>query len=173
MEELKMDKVGYDKYLKEILKVEQQLNKIRHFKGEVAIFQGDGWHDNPTLYQTEMEERGLMSKLSDMREQLKHIKIVENSNDDMIVDIGDVINIAISVSSNESKEMLMKLVGYTGDIKAEISEISINSPLGASVYKKKIGENSSYKVGDRQFSVRILEKVKIQIENDSTKKKIK
>ena len=33
-----MDKVGYDKYLEEILKVEQQLNKIRHFKGEVAIF---------------------------------------------------------------------------------------------------------------------------------------
>ena len=173
MEELIMDKAGYAKYLEEISKIEKELDDIRHYKGKVAIFQGDGWHDNPTLYQTEMQERGLMRRLLDMKEKLKNIKIVDKIEDDLIVDIGDTVNIAISPFNEEPEEMIIKLVGHDGNMRSDISEVSINSPLGTSIYKKKIGESSGYRVGDRQFSVKILEKLNMQIENETPKEKIK
>lgn len=166
---LKMDKDGYEKYLEELKEIEKKLNEVRRYKGEVAIHQGDNWHDNPTLYSTESQERGLMRQLCDMKEQLKYIQIVEKSNDEMIVDIGDVINIALSTENEQPEEMFIKLVGHKGNFSSEINEISVNSPLGIAVYKKNVGENVSYKVNDNQFNVAILEKINMQL-NDNIQK---
>lgn len=171
MKILKMDKEGYERFLSEIDEVQKKLDNVRKFKGEVAIHQGDNWHDNPTLYSTEAEERGLMRQLYDMKEQLKNIEIVEKSFDDDVVEIGDIINVAMSQINETPNEMIFKLVGHSPKWDAEISEISVNSPLGSSVYKKKIGDKTGYKVGERQFNVMILEKIKLELDIEKSKVK--
>ena len=50
---MKLSKQGYEDYLKVINEKEKELADLRLYKGRDAIYQGDNWHDNPTLYQTE------------------------------------------------------------------------------------------------------------------------
>ena len=160
MEELKLDQESYENYLKEIELVEKKLNEVRKYKGEVAIFQGDNWHDNPTLYATESEERVLMKKLYEIREQLKYISLIEKGTDDNIVDIGDTVVISFVEDGEIFDKMEVKLVGITTSFNTGSSEVSLNSPLGEAIYKKEIGDTVCYKVNDNNFNIVIEEKVK-------------
>lgn len=169
MERLKMDNEGIEEIKKEIDEIQKKLEDIRKYKGEVAIYQGDNWHDNPVLYSTEAKEMELMRQLNDMKQQLKNVQIVEKSSNECIVEIGDVINIVMLSADKNSKEMIIKLVGHFPKLDAEIREISVNSPLGSSIYKKNIGDNVSYKVGENQFNVVILEKLKLEANNEKSK----
>ena len=54
----------------------------------------------------------------------------------------------------------------------EIQEISINSPMGNSIYKKKVGDRCSYSVNDRQFTVLIKEKLDLSKQQDGSAKKL-
>lgn len=56
-EKIRMDKEGLEKFKLEIRSVEDELSEIRMYKGKTAIYQGDNWHDNPELYQTEAKEK--------------------------------------------------------------------------------------------------------------------
>ena len=76
-------------------------------------------------------------------------------------------------SPDDMEEMTFKLVGASGDFNAEIQEISINSPLGSAVYKKKIGDTCSYSVNNRNFSVLLKHKMNLTKENGAPVKKLK
>lgn len=39
-----------------------------------------------------------------------------------------------------------------------LDEVTLNSPIGKVIYKKKIGETCFYKVGDKEVKVRIIER---------------
>lgn len=172
-EKLRLDQAGYEKFLLEIEKVEKELNDIRKYKGEDAIFQGDNWHDNPTLYQAEMVERNLMLRISEMRQQLLDIEIVEKQNqDDGVVDIGDVVKVTMLFVTDEEDE-IFKLVGGSADFSADIREISINSPLGASIYGKSIGTRVSYKVQEREISAIIKEKLYLSMNQEDKPRTLK
>lgn len=172
-EKLRLDQAGYEKFLLEIEKVEKELNDIRKYKGEDAIFQGDNWHDNPTLYQAEMVERNLMLRISEMRQQLLDIEIVEKQNqDDGVVDIGDVVKVTMLFGTDEEDE-IFKLVGGSADFSADIREISINSQLGASIYGKSIGTRVSYKVQEREISAIIKEKLDLSMNQEDKPRTLK
>ena len=64
---LKMDWKGYENYQSKIEKLELELAEVRKYKGEVAIFQGDTWHDNPDLDYTEAKEKRLMFRIAKMK----------------------------------------------------------------------------------------------------------
>ena len=68
---IKMDKEGFEKYKNQIVKLEEELANVRMYKGKTAIFQGDNWHDNPELYQTEAQERSLMQQIRDMKDNIR------------------------------------------------------------------------------------------------------
>ena len=172
-DKLRLDQEGYEQFLLEIEKIEKELGDIRKYKGEDAIFQGDNWHDNPTLYQAEMVERNLMLRLSEMRQQLLEIEIVEKqAQDDSIVDIGDVLKITMIFGSEEEDE-IFKLVGRNANFGADISEVSINSPLGSSIYGKQLGTRVSYKVNDREISAIIREKIDLSKNQDGKARTLK
>lgn len=173
-EKIKLNKQGYEDYIKAIEEKEKQLAELRMYKGTDAIFQGDNWHDNPTLYQTEMKERSLMLEISEMRRKLQHnVEIVESLGDDELVDIGDIVKIDIIFTEDDRKEEIFKLVATTPKLGAEIQEVSINSPIGNAIYHKKIDEITTYKVKDRTFTLQIKEKVVLGLEQEEgmTKKK--
>ena len=158
-EKIILDSEGLARFEQEIKGVEQQLADIRMYKGKTAIHQGDNWHDNPALYQTELEEMSLMAKLKELRQKLEIVEIVERDPNSNVIQLGDVIRINMVFAEDDTDEMIIKLVGRSGDAKGEIPEISIESPLGSSVYQKNISERVSYKVNDREVIVDILEKM--------------
>lgn len=108
------------------------------YKGTDAIYQGDNWHDNPTLYQTEAQERTLMVEISEMKQRLQNVEIVENLGDESLIDIGDIVRVDIIFAEDDREEEIFKLIATTPSIDAEIEEVSINSPIGAAVYHKKV-----------------------------------
>ena len=168
-EKIKLNKQGYEEYLQAIAKKEKELADLRMYKGSDAIYQGDNWHDNPTLYQAEMQERSLMREIAEMKYKLENnVEIVENLGDDSLIDIGDVVKIDMIFSADDREEEIFKLVATTPsfDMEAEIKEVSINSPLGNAMYHKKIGDVASYKVNDRTFTIELKEKVVLDLEND-------
>ena len=48
---------------------------------------------------------------------------------------------------------------YIPNTDNDINEISLNSPLGMSLYKSKIGSTVNYLVGKNEFTVSILSKI--------------
>lgn len=156
---IKMDKEGFEKYKNQIVKLEEELANVRMYKGKTAIFQGDNWHDNPELYQTEAQERSLMQQIRDMKDNIRNIEIVEKNENSDIIDVGDIVLIETIFDEDDIEEMTLKLVGGYGDLNCEIPEISINSPLGKSIYGKKVLEQTSYQVNGNIFNVLIKEKV--------------
>ena len=173
-EKIKLNKQGYDEYLKAIETKEKELADVRMYKGTDAIYQGDNWHDNPTLYQTEAQERTLMREISEMKFKLQNIEIVENFGDSSLIDIGDIIGVNIILSENNKKDEIFKLVAAAPLIDSTIKEISINSPIGAAVYHKKVGDFVTYKVRNKTFNMEIKEKKIMELDdNNKTLKKIR
>lgn len=160
-EKIRLSKSGYDNYLIQIKEKEKELVDLRIYKGTDAIFQGDNWHDNPTLYETERQERTLMKEISKMKENLEKIEIVENIGDNTLIDIDDIVKIDMIFSDGDVEEVIYKLIGdmpkYEDGI--EYQEISINSPIGNAIYHKKIGDICSYEVGDNRFTIKIKERI--------------
>ncbi len=176
-EQIKLNKQGYEEYLHEIEKKEKQLAELRMYKGKDAIYQGDNWHDNPTLYQAELQEKSLMLEISEMKRRLKDIKIVENLGNEELIDIGDIVKVDMIFSENDREEIILILVATSpkSDLDSGIKEVSINSPIGSAVYHKKIGEIATYKVQDRTFTIQIKEKVIMELnqEDEFSKKRNK
>ncbi len=158
-EKIKLNRQGYEDYLKAIAEKEKQLSDLRMYKGKDAIFQGDNWHDNPTLYQAELQEKSFMVEIAEMRKKLQNIEIVESLGDEELIDIGDIVKVDIIFSEDDREEEMFKLVATTPSFSAEIQEVSINSPIGDAIYHKKVGEMATYKVQDRTFTLQIKEKV--------------
>lgn len=166
-EKMKLNKQGYEEYLKAIEEKEKQLADIRLYKGTEAIYQGDNWHDNPTLYQTESKERALMLEITEMKLKLQNAEIVENLADESLIDIGDIVKVDIIFDEDDREEETFKLIATTPSLDAEVEEVSINSPIGAAVYHKKVGDFATYKVRDNTFKLEILEKKNLELEQNS------
>lgn len=168
-----LDREGLAKFEQEIKDVEQQLADIRMYKGTDAIYQGDNWHDNPTLYQTELQEMSLIAQLKALRQKLETVEIVERDPNSDVVQLGDVLKINMIFDKDDQDAMTIKLVGRAGDAKGEIPEISIESPLGNSVYKKRVSERVSYSVNGQEVLVDILEKIDLTKEAPTTEMTLK
>lgn len=162
-EKIKLNQAGYEDYLKEIEKKEKELAELRIYKGADAIYQGDTWHDNPTLYQAELKEMALMRDISQMKQKLNCIEIVESLGDARLVDIGDIVKVDMIYEEDDIEEEIFKLIATTPDLNHEnqIQDVSINSPLGKSLHHRKVGDTVSYQVKEHSYQVRIKEKVEL------------
>lgn len=115
----------YDNLLQAIKNLEDELAKIRLYKGDVAIYQGDNWHDNPVLYQTELKESALMAKISKLRSELYSYEVIKERDSDM-VSLDKIMNPTFNFSLNLSDEIKQ-------DIKLKYNYI-INYPINKNVY---------------------------------------
>ena len=170
-EKMKLNKQGYDEYLKAIEEKEKQLAAVRMYKGTDAIYQGDNWHDNPTLYQTEAQERALMVEISEMKQKLQNVEIVESLGNESFIDIGDIVRVDIIFNEGNRKEEVFKLIASSPSFDSEIKEVTINSPIGVAIYHKKVGDFATYKVRDKVFKIEIIEKMILGQEQDGNFKK--
>ena len=156
-EKIKLTEEGYNEFLEHIKDKEKELDELRIYKGTDAIFQGDNWHDNPTLYQAELKEVSLMREIKGLKHRLNNIEVIKESINKDVIDIGDIVKIDIIVN-NEKEEEIFKLVGTSPKFDNDIEEVTVNSPLGKAIYLKKIGDTVTYKVKDNDYTVIIKEK---------------
>lgn len=97
-----------------------------------------------------------------MLEDEKYLKIVDKkSNSDDIIDVGDILKIKVIYDIYDIEEYTVKLTGkYMINNNAKIKEISLNSPIGRSIYLKNINDDDiGYYVNDKKTSIKIINKI--------------
>ena len=156
MEKIILDEKGYEEYLKDIDEIKE---KIRKNSADISESQsddayGDGWHDNFAYEQAISKERSLMYELDTKMKGLKNIKIVKKKENSDYVDLNTIVLVEFN---NEEREEYLITGSSSSDINSSIPEITLNSPLGKALYKKKKGDTFTYKVEENNIEGKIIE----------------
>lgn len=163
MRDVLVDTDGFNQYYEELNRLKDLSLSIASIGSEsYADAVGDGWHDNFAFEDTMRESRKIASRINKMLEDEKYLKIVDKkSNSDDIIDIGDIIKIKFIYDIDDIEEYTIKLTGkYMIDNNAKIKEISLNSPIGRSIYLKNINDDDiGYYVNDKKISIKIINKI--------------
>lgn len=115
----------YDNFEKMIRDVERELADLRLYKGKVAIHQGDNWHDNPVLYQTELKEKYLMAKLHNLKQEFLQYEVIKERTNEMISE-KEILNPNLIKDDNISDEEKERIRALHNQI------------VRGSIYKKQI-----------------------------------
>ena len=160
MKDVLVDIDGFHQYYEELNRLKDLSLSIASIGSEsYADAVGDGWHDNFAFEDTMRESRKIASRINKMLEDEKYLKIVDKiSHSDDIIDIGDILEIKVIYDIDDIEEYTIKLTGkYMIDNNAKIKEISLNSPIGRSIYLKSINDNDiGYYVNDKKISIKII-----------------
>ena len=163
MKDVLVDTDGFNQYYEELNRLKDISLSIASIGSEsYADAVGDGWHDNFAFEDTMRESRKIASRINKMLEDEKYLKIVDKkSNSDDIIDIGYIIKIKVIYDIDDIEEYTIKLTGkYMIDNNAKIKEISLNSPIGRSIYLKNINDDDiGYYVNDKKISIKIINKI--------------
>jgi len=170
-----LDQEGYSQFLESIEVLKERLRENN--KGRKNAFDagaGDGW-DSPEFEEIERNETRILGELQRKYDEMSRIVIIETKENHDTVDIGDTVKLHMILSNDNFEERLFKLVGGVPnfDLSAEIQEISINSPIGKSIYQKKIGEKCIYSANNQQFTVLIKEKIDLTKQQSEPVKTLK
>lgn len=162
MKDILVDTDGFNQYYEELNRLKDISLSIASIGSEsYADAVGDGWHDNFAFEDTMRENRKIASRINKMLEDEKYLKIVDKkSTSDDIIDIGDILKIKVIYDIDDVEEYTIKLTGkYMIDNNAKIKEVSLNSPIGRSIYLKNINDNNiGYYVNDKRISIKIIRK---------------
>ena len=160
MKDVLVDTDGFNQYYEELNKLKDLSLSIASIGSEsYADAVGDGWHDNFAFEDTMRESRKIASRIDKMLEDEKYLKIVDKKRtSDDIIDIGDILTIRVIYDIDDIEEYTIKLTGkYMIDNNAKIKEVSLNSPIGRSIYLKSINDNDiGYYVNDKKISIKII-----------------
>lgn len=163
MKDILVNTEGFNQYYEELNRLKDMSLSIASIGSEsYADAVGDGWHDNFAFEDTMRESRKIASRINKMLEDEKYLKIVDKkSNSDDIIDIGDILKIKVIYDIDDIEEYTIKLTGkYMIDNNAKIKEVSLNSPIGRSIYLKSINDNDiCYYVNDKKISIKIINKI--------------
>ena len=161
MKEVLLDKNGYKQYYEELERLKnlsQTIASVGNTSYTDAV--GDGWHDNFAFEDSMRESRKIAARIDKILEDEKYLKVVDKkgiSSD--IIDIGDTITIKVIYDIDDIEEYTIKLTGkYIPDNNAKIKEISLNSPIGRSIYLKNISDDIYYYVNDKKINIQIMRK---------------
>lgn len=163
MKDILVDTEGFNQYYEELNRLKDLSLSIASIGSEsYADAVGDGWHDNFAFEDTMRESRKIASRIDKMLEDEKNLKIVDKKRtSDDIIDIGDVLKIKVIYDIDDIEEYTIKLTGkYMINNDAKIKEVSLNSPIGRSIYLKRINDNDiCYYVNDKKISIKIINKI--------------
>ena len=163
-----VDQEGYNKLLKELEDLQQELLENNAIKADAYENAGDGWHDNFSFEEATRREHMLMGQIEQLRKSIANAVVIEKTENDEIIDIGDIIDVATKLNGEQLPDYSFQLVAGSGDSLEDLPKISINSPLGNAVYQKKVGDAANYKVDGRLFDILILSKQKGQKEKEKS-----
>ena len=128
-----VDKNGFNQ-IGELIEKDRLRSAVR---AKAIAFQNDTntCHDNSEYDDALEKENGAIMEINRLIDIKNKIEIIHKHNDPTLIDIGDVI----TVEMNGDDVFDVILTGkYLANSK--IGEITLNSPMGNAIYKKKIGD---------------------------------
>lgn len=163
MDKILVDEEGYKQFFEELEKLQTKFSD-NAIEGSTAYKDavGDGWHDNFAYEDAVRQSRIISSRVEKMLRDKKRLKIIKKIKiDDSIVNIGDLVKLKFIYSSDDIEEKMIKLTGkYLPNQDMSIQEISLNSPVGKTIYMKKKGEVLSYIINDKLLKLEIVDIIK-------------
>lgn len=146
-------KEGYEQYLLALEDAKKQYMEILKTRAEYG--KNSVENHQTTVFDTEYELA--ISNIKSLTETISCLSIIEDTNAaENTVNMGDVVTIQMLDDGDIRK---VKIIGGTPQFgNDEVVSITINSPMGAAIYKKNIGDIVSYNVGKNQISVMIVSK---------------
>ena len=160
MKEILVNIEGYNQFFDEFEKLNNSLTSNAAHGSEVyADAVVDGWHDNFAYEDAMRKEKMIQSKINEMILQKDKLKLVEDGDyDENAVCINDIIEVSIIYDDDDSDLEIIKLTGkYLPN--EQKNEVTLNSPIGKALYRKKVGSTNSYKVNNKELKVYIIRKV--------------
>jgi transcription elongation GreA/GreB family factor len=161
-ESILLTKEGLEEFKDEISNLKEKLNKIQTEKSEAyAGAIGDGWHDNFAYEDAKRYEDTVVKQINNLVEQSNYIKLIEleslNSN---IVNINDMVELEFIYEDGNRDVGKFKLTGnWKSKDYNDYQEVTLNSPLGKSIYKKGLNCRVEYSVNEKTIVVNILRKI--------------
>lgn len=146
-------KEGYDKFVHEL----QYLKSTERQKiaDEIKAAKEFGDLSENSEYSAALEKRDLMEKrIEELEEYLKNVEIVEDTNEDDVINIGRKVELMREDTKEKKK---IKLVG-TNEASPFNMEISIESPIGKAIFKKKINDKVEVNINGKSI-VYIIKKI--------------
>lgn len=124
-----------------------KLDKIRKEKAmSIAQADGDSRHDNFGFEQAEMQERATLKEIRDLTKVLENATIVEEKSklSSKTVDIGSTVKLEMNYGNGEIEVVSLKLEAL---LSSEEEIVTLNSPIGRTIFQQKIGFNGECKLG--------------------------
>ena len=132
-------------------RLETKLSDLLKYKGTEAIFAGDSWHDTPTLYNVEAQERVLMHEISELKHKISNAKIIVIDSSTMKVILGS----SVTVRYENRDEEIFQILGEA-DSDPQCGKISYKSPLGSALLDRHAGETILLKIGGKDHTIEII-----------------
>lgn len=134
--------------------IEKEKERLKQaVKAKAVAFQEDtnSWHDNAAYDDAIEKETGAIMEINRLIDIKNSIEIISKHNDVSLIDMGDIVTIEM----NGDDIFDVVLTGkFLADSKS--GEITLNSPLGKAVYKKKSGDEVSFVANHNKCFVKIL-----------------
>ena len=149
-----LDKEGYQEYKKSIDNLLVNLGRIEE-RMNIVKENGDPLNEYEELLT--MKE-SLKERIKDKKNSLNKIVIVEKSNNEETLNIGDRVKIK-TYYEDGTREEICELITTESMFDGDIIKVNINSPRGKILYGSTIGETKYLEIGKEKIKIDILEKI--------------
>lgn len=160
--QIMVDNEGYEQFI-EIMESLKQENIDNGLKGNEAYINdpGNTWHDNFDFEVVMRKSRTIAAKIDKMYEEKKNLIVVKKEDlPNNVVNIGDVLKIEITYAQSTPEIEIVKLTGkYIPNINSDIEEITLNSPIGKTIFKEQIGKVIEFKINGQPAKIKVIEKI--------------
>ena len=149
-----VDKDGYESAVQELQGYKEAYASLRQTRAEY----GKNTIEDYKTSAYDLESNNLLYHIRRLTESIASMRIISDENaDESTVNMGDTVSVLFAGDDDVRK---VQIVGGSPNVGREdgIASITINSPMGNAIYKKKIGEVVSYKVKNNEFTVMIVSK---------------
>ena len=150
---IQMTQEAYNDYLNRIKQAELEFKKIHKATIENRAKRYYEWMDDRSFEPDIMNERIAYDNWQTLKAALDNIEIITPNETDNTIDINSIVTLELDMDG-EKEILTMRLVVTV--LNGGESETSINGPLGKAIYKKKVNDEVSYKVGYFKIKARIL-----------------
>ncbi len=157
-----LTKEGYEEQLDLIKAIRKKLEKNgKNKSSSYTEAVGDGWHDNFAFEDAKREELMILHNLEKELGKLKRIVIIENKNNKKPaeISIGDTVDLEMVYEDGDIENLKVKLIGGVNPGKIDgIMNVTLNSPIGVAIHKKKVGDLINYIVNNEKVDGEIISK---------------
>lgn len=168
MDKILVSEEGYNQFFEKLESLKKSRENNAHdLSKSYNDYVGDGWHDNPMYEEAMRKSRMIDDDIQKMLNQQKNLEIIKDEYKEDLVNLNDIVMLEFLYPNNDKEVEMIKLTGkFIPNLDLDIQEITLNSPVGNAIYKKKVGKKYSCLINNQEIIIYIIKKIK---ENVSVK----